>query len=292
MDLKEEVEENKLKARRKGKDSIFLNLFHIPKYTVELVKALHPELNIVEKDVERVTLQSVLTTKPYNDLGIMVKDKLLILVEAQSTWSVNILIRIMLYWASTYHEYLKKKPQLNLYGSEKIFLPKPEFYVIYTGKTKNSPKEISMSEEFFDGDKTADLRVKILTEAGKANIIQQYIEFCHVFDEQIRKHGYTLKAVLETIRICQDENVLKDYLEKQKQEVQTIMMTLFSEEEVMKRHDISLVNNKTVEYVKNLMESLNLTAEQVMDGMKIPQENRNWLLYLMSQPKQPDDEEE
>lgn len=277
-----------LTARRKGKDSIFLNLFHIPRYTVELVKALHPELKIVETDVETVTLQSVLTTKPYNDLGIMVKDKLLILVEAQSTWSVNILIRILLYWASTYHEYLKKKPQLNLYGSEKIFLPKPEFYVIYTGKTKNCPKEISMSKEFFDGDKTADLRVKILTEAGKEDIIQQYIKFCHVFDEQIRSYGYTLKAVLETIRICRDENVLRDYLEKQKQEVQTIMMTLFSEEEVMKRHDISLVNKNTVKHIKNLMESLNLTAEQVMDGMKIPQENRNWLLYLMSQP----DEEE
>lgn len=289
MDLKEE---NKLKARRKGKDSIFLNLFHIPKYTVELVKTLHPELSIVEKDVERVTLQSVLTTKPYNDLGIMVKDKLLILVEAQSTWSVNILIRILLYWASTYHEYLKKKPQLNLYGSEKIFLPKPEFYVIYTGKTKNCPKEISMSEEFFEGDKTTDLRVKILTEAGKENIIQQYIEFCHVFDRQTKEHGYTLKAVLETIRICQNENVLKDYLEKQKQEVQTIMMTLFSEEEVMKRHDISLVNKNTVKHIKNLMESLNWTEEQAMDALKVPQENRNWLLYLMSQPPQPDDEEE
>ena len=120
----------------------------------------------------------------------MVKDRLLILVEAQSTWSVNILIRILLYWASTCHEYLKKKPQLNLYGREKIFLPKPEFYVIYTGQTKNCPKEISLAKEFFDEGATADLRVKILTESGKEDIIQQYIEFCHVFDEQIRKYGY------------------------------------------------------------------------------------------------------
>lgn len=167
-----------------------MNLFHIPKYTVKLVKALHPELEILETDVETVTLQSFLTIKPYNDLGIMVKDRLLILVEAQSTWSVNILIRILLYWASTCHEYLKKKPQLNLYGREKIFLPKPEFYVIYTGQTKNCPKEISLAKEFFDEGATADLRVKILTESGKEDIIQQYIEFCHVFDEQIRKYGY------------------------------------------------------------------------------------------------------
>lgn len=292
MNLKEEVEENKLKARRKGKDSIFLNLFHIPQYTVELVKALHPELSIDESDVETVTLQSVLTIKPYNDLGILVKDKLLILVESQSTWSVNILIRILLYWASTYHEYLKKNSELDLYGSGKIFLPKPEFYVIYVGKNKNCPREISLAEEFFDGDKTADLRVKILTEAGKENIIQQYIEFCHVFDRQMRKHGYTLKAVLETIKICQDENVLRGYLEKQKQEVQTIMMTLFTQEEVMKRYGISLVNNNTVKHIKSIMNKLNWSAEQAMDMLEVPQEDRKWLLYLMSQPPQPDDEEE
>lgn len=292
MDLMEEIEKDNFPARRKGKDSIFLNLFHIPKYTLELVKTLHPELNVVETDVERVSLQSVLVTKPYNDLGIIVKDKLLILVEAQSTWSVNILIRILLYWAMTYHEYLKKTPQWNLYGSGKIFLPKPEFYVIYTGKIKNCPKELSLAEEFFDGDATADLRVKILTEAGKENIIQQYIEFCHVFDRQTKKHGYTLQAVLETIKICRDENILRDYLEKQAQEVQTIMMTLFSQEEVMKRHDISLVNNNTVKHIKNLMESLNWTEEQAMDALKVPQEDRKWLLYLMSQPPQPDDEEE
>ena len=39
--------------------------------------------------------------------------------------------------------------------------------------------------------------------------------------------------VEETIRICRDENVLRDYLEERKQEVVTIMMTLFSQEEVM-----------------------------------------------------------
>ncbi len=35
----------------------------------------------------------------------------------------------------------------------KAFLPKPEFYVIYTGKTKNCTKEISMAEEFFGGSR-------------------------------------------------------------------------------------------------------------------------------------------
>ena len=31
------------KAKRKGKDSIFIDLFHQPKYAVEMVQTLHPE---------------------------------------------------------------------------------------------------------------------------------------------------------------------------------------------------------------------------------------------------------
>ena len=54
-----------------------------------------------------------------------------------------------------------------------------------------------------------------------------------IHDEQVRLYGSTREAVQETIRICQDKNVLKDYLEERKQEVVSIMMTLFSQEEVM-----------------------------------------------------------
>ena len=53
----------------------------------------------------------------------------------------------------------------------------------------------------------------------------------------------TQKAVTETIRICKDRNVLKEYLLDREKEVVTIMMSLFDEEEIMKsfikseRHD-------------------------------------------------------
>ena len=41
----------------------------------------------------------------YNDLGFSVKDKIFILTEAQTTWSVNIVIRMFMYLAETYHAY-------------------------------------------------------------------------------------------------------------------------------------------------------------------------------------------
>ncbi len=44
----------------------------------------------------------------------------------------------------------------------------------------------------------------------------------------------TRKAVTETIRICRDRNVLREYLLEREKEVVTIMMSLFDEEQIMK----------------------------------------------------------
>lgn len=39
---------------------------------------------------------------------------------------------------------------------------------------------------------------------------------------------------METIRICKDRNVLREYLLDREKEVMTIMMSLFDEEQIMK----------------------------------------------------------
>ena len=62
---------------------------------------------------------------------------------------------------------------------------------------------------------------------------KRYIFFCKVFNEQTKQYGMTQKAVTETIRICKDRNVLKEYLLDREKEVVTIMMSLFDEEQIM-----------------------------------------------------------
>lgn len=56
------------------------------------------------------------------------------------------------------------------------------------------------------------------------------------YNEQIKLHGRTREAVLETIRVCRDRNILKDYLESREQEVVNIMMTLFDKEYILKTY--------------------------------------------------------
>ena len=58
--------------------------------------------------------------------------------------------------------------------------------------------------------------------------------------EAERIHGKTLKAVEETIRICQDEKVLAEYLKRQREEVIDIMTTLFDQETIMRNHDAAI----------------------------------------------------
>ena len=50
------------------------------------------------------------------------RDKLILLVEAQSKFSINIALRMLLYLAATYKEYLEEH-KLDLYGSKPVFYP-------------------------------------------------------------------------------------------------------------------------------------------------------------------------
>ncbi len=109
-------------------------------------------------------------------------------------------------------------------------MPKPELYVIYTGNKGRKPDTISLSQEFFDGaDIDIEIKAKVIYESGKDNIINEYIVFCKVFNEQIKEHGMTKQAVTETIRICKDRNILKQYLSSKEVEVVTIMMSFIVE---------------------------------------------------------------
>ena len=89
--------------KRTAKDSVFTALFSHKEYALQLFKALHPEeKNVTEKDIEIITIDNVLTDGIYNDLGLMFKDRLIILAEAQSTWNGNMAIRGLLYLSETY----------------------------------------------------------------------------------------------------------------------------------------------------------------------------------------------
>ena len=257
-------------AKRTAKNSVFLDLFQNKSYLLKLYRTLHPEdTTATEDSLTDVTITNVLTDNLYNDLGFIVNNKLMILVEAQSTWTVNILIRILLYLAQSYHEYFQRTCQ-DYYKSRKVKMPKPELYVIFTGNKGRKPDKISLSKEFFEGaDIDIEVKAKVIYESDTDDIINQYIIFCKVFDEQTKQHGMTQKAVTETIRICKDRNVLKEYLLEREKEVVTIMMSLFDDEQIMKsfirseRYEAAQENAR--ETAKKLIKKGKMTLDEIAD---------------------------
>ena len=252
--------------KHKIKDSVFTNLFQDKKYLLQLYRALHPEdSDVTEEEIADITIKHVLVDADYNDLGFSVGNRLIVLVESQSTWTFNIIIRALMYLIQTYHDYFKRTSQ-NLYGSKKVNMPKPELYVIYTGERKNVPDTITLRKEFFGGEKVAiDVEVNVLYQENETDIIGQYIIFCKVYNEQRKRYGTTKQAVTETIRICKNRNVLKEYLESKEQEVYDIMMTLFDDEQILKAYAKDIEENTARETAERMIKMGKLSLEEIAD---------------------------
>lgn len=266
--INSERTEQKEVMKRTIKDSVFADLFQDKKYLLQLYKALHPEdTDVTEDDLNDITIKNVLTDNIYNDLGFTVGDKLMILVEAQSSvWTVNIIVRALMYLVQTWHDYFERTKQ-NLYKSKKVQMPMPEIYVIFTGERKTRPSEISLSQEFFDGKECGiDVRVKMIYDGKEGDIINQYVLFTKICNEQMKEHGRTRKAVMEAIRICKNRDVLREYLSNRESEVVSIMMVLYDEEEIMRSYVESERHDEKIETAKRLLQMQKLANDDIAAG--------------------------
>ena len=155
-------------VKQKTKDSVFTTLFKDINNVYTLYRELHPEDTAVTvDDIQIETLETVLINEIYNDLGFIVnsggKVRFVVLVEAQSRWTDNMPLRMLFYLSETYRRYLRETEQSE-HLEKKVFLPKPEMYVVYTGN-KDVSDEVSFSEVYLGGDSQVDVKVKFLRQS-------------------------------------------------------------------------------------------------------------------------------
>ncbi len=93
----------------------------------------------------------------------------------------------------------------------------------------------------------------------------QNIVFCKVFNEQIKEHGMTKQAVTETIRICKDRNILKQYLSSKEVEVVTIMMSLFDDEQIMRTYTKDIEKETERKTAERMIKKGKMTLEEIAD---------------------------
>lgn len=224
------------RVNRQAKNSVFLNLFMRKEYQLQLYKELFPQdTTITEDDLEMITMDNVLTIHPYNDLGLLARGKLIVLAEAQSTWSVNIIFRLADYYFDSAMSYLKIR-KADLHSSVKVDVPDVEAFVIYTGRKKVEKDILSLNQEFFGGDPNKpEFKARIIHGEYKGGIIEEYMGFCRIWDENVLKANTPeekQQAVTMTIDLCIQRGYLVRYLEQHRPEVEKIMMTMFSPEYV------------------------------------------------------------
>ena len=232
------------RTKRNTKDSVFTHLFSIPEYQLKMYQALHPEdQTVCESDIETITRECVVAQHAHNDLGILIKNTLMVFVEAQSTWSVNVAIRLASYAIQSLMDYFRER-DVYLYSSTKVECPRIELYAIFSCERESMPCTISLGEEFFpNGGCDIDATVHIIQfDANKTDIIHQYISFCRVFDDMRKKHGYSQKTIRETLHICRHKNILAEYVIKMENEIMNIMEYMFDQDNITRLYGIEQMN--------------------------------------------------
>lgn len=284
------------RVNRQAKNSVFLNLFMRKEYQLQLYKELFPgDTTITEDDLELITLDNVLTIHPYNDLGLLARGKLIVLAEAQSTKSVNIIFRLADYYFDSAMSYLVMR-NTDLYSSVKIDIPDVEAFVIYTGRKKVDKDVLSLNQEFFGGNPDKpEFKAKIIHGEYKGGIIAEYMGFCRVWDEHVLKAStpeQKQEAVAVTIDVCIQKGYLAEYLQAHRAEVEKIMMTMLSPEYVKMasertekiKEDISVLryaeipDTKIKELIIRRYDLTPTYAQNFLDDDSDPDDARPWAL--------------
>ena len=206
------------------KDSLFSSLVKTGDSLKKIYLSLHPEdTTVKDSDLTLKEMSSVFTTGIYNDLYFTVRNKTIIFLEVQSTWSDNILLRFLRYYAEELPKIIDNYLVLQYRSKTIENLIAPEFFLLYTGKDKREEKELELSKIFFSERDSLNLKVKVLTKDNADGILKEYTEFCLILDEERQKSETKEEAIVKTIEKAKDRGLLREFLENREIEVMEMM---------------------------------------------------------------------
>ena len=216
-----------MKTNIKFKDSVFSYLFSDPDTLRELYCALKGISLPDDIPVVINTLEDVLFMDRINDISFEIGGRLVVLIEHQSTVNPNMALRFLMYIARIYEKIIRGA---NLYSTKKIFIPRPEFYVLYNGTDSCPDKQTLKLSDMFKGfddlgfektDPVLELQVRVLNinegrnEAivKKCSLLAQYSAFVGKVRE-FEKDGYAREeSIKKAVVYCCNHDILKELLE-------------------------------------------------------------------------------
>ena len=233
----------RLRVRRKYKDQLFRFLFRDKKDLLALYNAVNDSSYKNPEDLEIITLEDVIFMKLKNDLSFMIANKMN-LYEHQSTYSPNMPIRGLIYFARQYEGLIAEK-KLNVYGTKLVELPTPKYVIFYNGSKEQPDRtELFLSDAFASGRGSGCLECRALLlniNRGhnkelmeKCRRLWEYSEFIAEVNECLAKNYPLKKAIHKAMESCIEKDILRDVLIKSKAEVLNMLLTEYDEKEHMK----------------------------------------------------------
>jgi len=276
-------------VNRNHKNSVFSSLFSNPDVLRELYSAIEGIPIPPDIPININTLTGVLYKGQMNDISFLIDNRLVVLIEHQSTINDNIPLRLLMYIARIYEKIVKRKKR---YQAKLVKIPKPEFIVLYNGK-KDYPdyKELKLSNAFKDiggvklsGNNVIPLELivqvynvnhghnsKILK---KSETLDGYSIFIDKIREYQKKKNSLEKAIKSAINYCIKNNKLKEYLEAHASEVLNMLLDEWDKEEYLEFRREELREEAREEGLK----------EGLKEGEEIGQEkSRQYFLEMINQ---------
>ncbi len=173
-------------------------------------------------------------------------EDLLSLYEHQSSFNPNMPVRGLVYFGQLYSQYIHEEG-LDIYVSELVKLPVPQYIVFYNGLKKEPERcELKLSDAF-SSDKegvkpcielTAVMlninlgnNIHIMERCGK---LREYSQFISLVRGYLSEGNYIKIALELAIKDAISNNILKEILLKQRAEVCKMFLTEYDEEQHLK----------------------------------------------------------
>jgi hypothetical protein len=105
----------------------------------------------------------------------------------------------------------------------------------------------------------------------KCHALMEYAYFISRINYHKNTHSLD-DAIIIAMKDCLNRNYMSDYLSKHKSEVTDLMRIRYSRKDEIAYKEREAANNSELNLIRNLMETMNLTAEAAMKALKIPSE--------------------
>ena len=215
--------------------------FSDKKHLLSLYNAVNETNYQNPDDLEIVTLENAVYMGIKNDLSFIM-DTNVSLYEHQSTINPNIPLRDLFYISSEYQKLIDKS---SLYASTPQKIPAPNFIVFYNGIEPFpdfSVSRLSDAYENLHGEPNLELVVKTfnVNEGHNYNLMEhcQTLREYSQFVAQVRQNKSTMDlntAINHAVDDCIKNNILADFLRKNRAEVISMSIFEYDKEEEEKK---------------------------------------------------------